>query len=172
MSWFAKGLGAARLKQVSEAHNAADELARLRDKLTSQHEDYWAGQVEIQRVEISAWAELADGKTESALKLMNDAVRLEDATDKSAVTPGPLAPARELLGEMYLQLGKPKLALEQFEPTLKKEPNRFRAVYGAAHSAKLAGDTATSRKYFTQLLKTCELADSPGRKELQEAKAE
>ncbi|MBV9061844.1 MAG: hypothetical protein JOY77_02820 [Alphaproteobacteria bacterium] len=172
MSWFAKGMGGARLRQVADAHKAAAKLARLRDKLKSQQEDYWAGQVEIQRVEISAWAELADGKQDAAVKLMSDAVRLEDATDKSAVTPGPLAPARELLGEMLLQLGKPKLAQEQFVLTLQKEPNRFRALYGAAHSAKLAGDSTASHKYFAQLLKTCDHADSPGRKELQEAKAE
>lgn len=173
MSWFARGMGAARLNQASEALKAATELARLRDKLISQREDYWAGQVEIQRVEISAWAELADGKQDFAVKLMNDAVRLEDATDKSAVTPGPLAPARELLGEMLLALGKPKLALEQFELTLRKEPNRFRALYGAAHSAKLAGDVSASRKYFSQLLKTCERVDKlSSRPEIAEAIAE
>ena len=62
---------------------------------------------------------------------MMAAADLEDRTEKAAVTPGPLAPARELLGEMLLQMGKPTEALEAFEATLKKEPNRFRALSGA-----------------------------------------
>jgi len=84
-------------------------------KLKDAHEDYWANQVDIQRLEVGAWIYLAMDKQDAALQTIQDAVRLEDNTDKSAVTPGPLAPARELLGEMLLQLGKPKLALEQFD---------------------------------------------------------
>ena len=75
---------------------------------------------------------------------------MEDRTEKSAVTPGPLAPARELLGEMLLQLKQPAEALKEFEATLKKEPNRFRALYGAAHAAALAGDRAEGARATTR----------------------
>jgi hypothetical protein len=50
--------------------------------------------------------------------------------------------------------------------TLKKEPNRFRAVYGAARAASLTGDRAAARRYYNQLLKSCERGDKPGRAEL------
>ena len=40
---------------------------------------------------------------------------MEDATEKSAVSPGPLAPARELLGEMLLEMKRPKEALTELE---------------------------------------------------------
>src|SRR5262249_57166903 len=98
------------------------------------------------------------------------AAELEDGTDKSAVTPGPLAPARELLGEMLLEMNEPAEALEQFEATLKKEPGRFRALYGAARAAKLSGSREVSRRYFRELLKVCGHADKPGRAEILEAK--
>jgi len=94
----------------------------------------------------------------------------EDATEKSAVTPGPLAPARELLGEMLLQMNEPAQALKEFEATLKKEPNRFRALAGAAKAAAASGDRATARKYSDQLVKICVKGDTPGRPELQEAR--
>jgi Tfp pilus assembly protein PilF len=68
---------------------------------------------------------------------------------KSAVTPGPLAPARELLGEMMLEMNEPAQALEQFEATLEKEPGRFRALSGAAHAAQLSGNRDASQKYFS-----------------------
>jgi len=95
---------------------------------------------------------------------------MEDGTEKSAVTPGPLAPARELLGEMLLLLKQPAAAQTEFEATLKKEPNRFRALYGVARSASLAGDRTAARRYYDQLLKICERADKPGRAELVDAR--
>jgi tetratricopeptide (TPR) repeat protein len=112
---------------------------------------------------------LVEGQKDRALATMQSAADMEDRTDKSAITPGPLAPARELLGEMLLELKRPAQALEQFEATLKKEPNRFRALYGAARAARLSGNREDSRKYFDELLKTCEHADKPGRPELIEA---
>jgi tetratricopeptide (TPR) repeat protein len=96
---------------------------------------------------------------------------MEDKTEKSAVTPGPLAPARELLGERLLELKKPAEALTEFEAPLKREPNRFRSVYGAATAASLAGDRAKTRSYFSQLVKICERADAPARWELAEARS-
>ena len=111
-------------------------------------ENYWAQQVEIQELEVRAWAALAEGKKEEALRQMKSAAELEDGTEKSAVTPGPLAPARELLGEMLLEMNEPAQALEQFEATLKKEPGRFRALYGAAHAAQLSGNRDASQSIF------------------------
>ena len=98
---------------------------------------------------------------------MAAAAALEDTTEKSAVTPGPLAPARELLGEMLLEANQPAKALVEFEANLKKEPNRFKSVYGAARAAELAGDKRKARTYYAQLVKICERGDRPGRPELE-----
>ena len=95
---------------------------------------------------------------------------MEDATEKNAMTPGPLAPARELLGEMLLGRRASRPALQEFEATMKKEPDRFRALAGAARAAAQAGDRATATKHYGRLLKVCERADSPGRPELVEAR--
>ena len=100
--------------------------------------------MEIQRRVAAAWVTLAEGRQAEALALMREAADMEDATDKAAVTPGPIKPARELLGEMLLQLNRPAEALVAFEATMKKEPNRFRALYGAARAAD-GGRTARRR---------------------------
>jgi tetratricopeptide (TPR) repeat protein len=100
---------------------------------------------------------------------MRAAAAQEDQTEKSVVTPGPLAPARELLAELLLELKRPKEALKEFEATLTKEPNRFRSLYGAAEAAKLAGDRHTAQTYFQKLLKVAARGDTPGRRELAEA---
>jgi len=169
MTYFARGLAAAHLGDIESAQGSHDALASIRERLVKSKEGYWADQVEVQRRSVSAWTELAKGRTDEALREMNSAVALEDGTEKSAVTPGPLATSRELLGEMLLQLNRPGQALEQFEASLKRDPNRFRALYGAAHAAQLKGDRDASRKYFRELLKVCEHADKPGRKEFAEA---
>lgn len=171
MTHFARALGAARLKDVATAKASVDALERLRDKLTQMNDTYWAEQVEIERRGAAAWTALAEGRNADALSLMRSAAETEDGTEKNAVTPGPLAPARELLGEMLLQTHEPALALKEFQATLKKEPNRFRAVYGAAHAAQQAGDRAAAKTYYEQLLTICVKADQPGRAELAEARA-
>jgi hypothetical protein len=169
MTWFARGLGAARLGQAATANESATELQQIRKRLLKADENYWARQVEIQELAVRAWSALAADKKEEALRQMKSAAELEDGTEKSAVTPGPLAPARELLGEMLLEMNEPAQALEQFEATLKKEPGRLRALYGAAHAAQLSGNRDGSQRYFRELLKVCRRADKPGRSEVLEA---
>jgi hypothetical protein len=172
ITYFARGLGAAHMKDRAAARSAIDSLQQMRDKLKKMKESYWANQVEIQRQEVSAWLAFSEGNLQGALAGMRAAAELEDATEKNAVTPGPLAPARELLGELLLESKQPAEALKEFEATLTKEPNRFRSLYGAAEAAKQAGDHQTAQTYFRKLLKVAERADQPGRQELAEARSE
>lgn len=170
ITWFARGLGAARLGQVVAAREAATALHAIRVQLLKANESYWARQVEIQELGVTAWVAFAAGDTRAALQQMEAAAAVEDGTEKSVVTPGPLAPARELFAEMLLQVNDPGHALEQFEATLKKEPRRFRSLYGAAHAAQLLGNRNASQRYFRELLKVCADTDKPGRIELKEAR--
>ena len=125
--------------------------------------------MDIQRRIASAWIALAEGRQTEALAMLREAADMEDLTDKSAISPGPIKPARELLGEMLLELKRPAEALKEFEATMAKEPNRFRGVYGAARAAEGAGDRQKARTYSAKLIEICQRADKPGRPELQEA---
>jgi tetratricopeptide (TPR) repeat protein len=109
------------------------------------------------------------GNKAEGLAQLSAAADAEDLTDKSAISPGPLAPARELLGYMLLDAGKAKEALAAFEATMKKEPNRFRGIYGAARAAETVGDRAKATAYFKTLLEVAKEADTQ-RPELQHAK--
>ena len=151
MTYFARALGAAHTGDLATARSAIDELTQIRDRLAAAHEAYWTEQVEIGRRGASAWLAFAEGRKTDALAEMRAAAEREDATEKAAVTPGPIAPARELLGEMLLALGQPAQALQEFEATLVREPNRFHALSGAAEAARQAGDPALARKYQDQL---------------------
>jgi tetratricopeptide (TPR) repeat protein len=166
MIWFAKALGAARTGDLKSARAAIDMLQQLQNRLAQAGESYWVEQVDIQRLGAAAWVALADGRTDEALATMRQAADREDRTEKSAVTPGPLAPAREQLGEMLLAVKQPALALAAFETTLKKEPNRYRALAGAADAARQTGDNAAMRKYYQALLTVAAKAEAPRRPEL------
>jgi hypothetical protein len=170
LTYFARALGAARTGDVATARAAIDALQRIEQQLTAAKERYWAEQAQIQRRAATAWLAFAEHRDSDAVAAMREAATLEDGTEKAAVTPGPLAPAREQLGEMLLLMKQPAAARQEFEATLTREPNRFRAVYGAAHAASLAGDRAAARRYYAQLLKICARADTPDRPELAEAR--
>jgi hypothetical protein len=171
ITWFARGLGAARLRDVASARAAIDALQQLEAKLTAAREAYWAEQVAIQRLGVSAWTALAEGRTDEALATMQGAAEREDRTEKNAVTPGPIAPAREQLGYMLLAIDRPADALAAFETTLKKEPNRFLALAGAADAARKKGDAAASRTYAQQLVTVAARGDAEARPQLIAARA-
>ena len=136
MTYFARALGAVHVKDLNNARASVDSLAAIRDRL-KEKEQYWSEQVAIQHLAAKAWLELEEGSADSALAHMRQAATREDATEKSAVTPGPLAPARELLGDMLMKMKRPKEALAEYQETLIKEPNRRRALSGTARARKL-----------------------------------
>ena len=152
LTYFARALGAAHIGKLDEAKTSIAELAALREKLRQAKDDYWSEQVDIQWQMASAWLLHAEGKHDQALAMSRDAAGAEDKTEKSIVTPGQLAPARELYGAMLLERGMAAEALAQFEAVLQKEPNRFNAFAGAAASAERAGDTKKARDYSERLL--------------------
>jgi tetratricopeptide (TPR) repeat protein len=159
----------ARGGDVSGAEKEVQKLASLRDSLVQAKNKYWADQVEVQLRAATALVARAQGKNQEALNLLRSAVDLEGSMDKHPVTPAPVVPTRELLGELFLELNQPKEALQEFEGTLVAEPNRFRSLFGAAQAAELSGDTGKARALYAKLVSLCDRADTQ-RPELQQAK--
>jgi hypothetical protein len=167
---FARALGASNTGDTEAARKSLQQLGSLRDTLTQANEKYWAEQVEIQQEIAGAWVALAEGKQGEALRQMHAAADHEDATDKHPVTPGVILPARELLGEMLLELKQPAQAVVEFEATLRTAPNRFNALAGAARAAKLAGDREKAKTYYAKLMSVCDHGDGE-RPELGDARS-
>lgn len=75
-------------------------------------------------------------------------------------------PAREMLGDLLMELKKPGDALKAYKTVLVEAPNRFDALLGAAQASLAAGDTHSARDYYSQLLKIVDpAADRPELKE-------
>jgi tetratricopeptide (TPR) repeat protein len=168
-TYYARALGCAHTGDIEEARLAIQKLEADRNTLVELQETYWAGQVEIQRREAAGMLASAQGKKDEALELLRSAAEMEDASEKHPVTPGPVVPARELLGEFLLATDKPADALVAFESTLQRSPNRFNALYGAARAAQNAGQREKARQYYSALVEVSDPV-SP-RPELRTAKS-
>src|SRR5258708_20962411 len=161
ITYFARALGAARSGNPSGARAEVDKLASIQKELAQVKEEYdWSTQVEVQRQAALAWIAHAEGNKEAAVRWMRSAADLEDKTDKHPVTPGAVLPARELLGELFMELNQPALALPEFEAVLRNSPRRFNATYGAARAAELCGDRKKANERYSELLQLCPQADA------------
>ncbi len=155
---FARAIGAARAGKPADAAPDIARLAALKAREIEMKDAYWTEIVDIQRRGAEAWVMFAEGKKDEAIAAMMSTADAEDKTDKSAVTPGPLAPARELLGFMLMEAGRTQEALAAFEAVTKKEPNRFLALYGAGQAAEKLKQTAKAKGYYQQIVEICKEA--------------
>jgi tetratricopeptide (TPR) repeat protein len=166
---FARALGAARSGYPDAAKKDLERITALRDELVTAKNVYWANEVEVMRLSSAAWIALAENRNDEALSLMRQAADSEDGREKNSLTPARLLPARELLGDMLLQLHRPAEALVAYEASQLREPNRFRGLNGAATAAAQSGNVVKARLYFRQLVELAGSGDP--RPELATAKA-
>jgi tetratricopeptide (TPR) repeat protein len=153
---FARAVGAARGGDAARARADVERLKQLRQTLLDEKNPYWANQVDVQRRAAEGWIARAEGRNGEAETLLASAADLEDSMDKSPVTPGSILPAREMLGDLLLELDRPEKALEAYERSLKDSPNRLNGLSGAARAAQLAGNREKARSYYVQVAKLLE----------------
>ena len=166
---FARALGAARSGNAQAAEQEAEQLAAIHKALLAAKNNYWATEVEVQRLATAGWIAFARANADDAVKFMRAAADLEDKSEKHIVTPGRLLPARELLGDMLLELKQPAAALKEYEASQEREPNRFRGYAGAAKAAEQSGQRTKAAEYYRKLIALAKNADS-ARPEIAHAK--
>ena len=160
IAWFGRAVGAARNGELAKAKDAVDHLRVLKDKLGKASDEYWAGQVAIQELASEAWIALVEGRRGEAIAAMRQAADLEDRSGKHVAMENRLSPIRELLGELLMQAQEPAQALQEFETSLRNNPNRYRSFSGAATAADRVGDRARARSYYEKLVTLAGNADT------------
>ncbi len=162
-TYHARILGEAHTGHAEAARGDLEKAQRLRAKAAATRK-YQAPDIEEQ--EEQAWVEYAEGKPDAALKTLRAAAEREDAEGPDNLG----MPAREMLGDLLLELHRPAEALAEYETALKETPKRFDGLYGAARAAELAGKSEQAKAYYAQLVSLCDHAPTD-RSELQEARA-
>jgi len=164
MIYFARAIGAARTGKIDAARKDAQEIEKIRASLTADGKQEAGEGVEWMGKEAGAWLALAEGKGDEGLKAMRAVADDEDAEgDQAAV------PAREMLGDMLIQMDRPQEALAEYEASLKANPNRFNGLAGAAQAAEELGRQQQADGFYGQLLKACAGSNSD-RPELKRAR--
>ncbi|MDB6168948.1 MAG: hypothetical protein JWM88_1812 [Verrucomicrobia bacterium] len=166
---YAHAIGRARGGDLAGARQAIERMHRLHDATTDVRFAYFKRHLELQLQAATAWVAFGEGRKDEALDLLRRTAQAEDDLGKHPVSPGALIPAREQLGDLLLQLGRPQEALAAFEAALKIYPARFRGLYGAAQAAERAGEHPAARRYYAKLAEQTAHADG-GRPELAHAK--
>ncbi len=132
---WARGLGLARKGHVEEADKESETLRQIENRLRASGSGYWATQVNIMQREVTAWSAQAANKPDQAVAILRGAADDEDGIEKLPVTPGPIIPAREQLGELFIERGDLDSASKAFETALVNAPGRRGAMRGAAQAA-------------------------------------
>jgi tetratricopeptide (TPR) repeat protein len=167
---FARILGMVRTGKLNEARQELMILDSIHLRLSQQKESYKANLVQIQSKASLAWIRLKEGKKDEAITLLKEAVAMEEGTAKHPVTPGEIIPARELLGDLYFEMKDYSSALKEYEADLKRHPNKFNGLYGAAVASEKSGDKVKAEKYFQEVMKLSE-GSSSDRPQLRNSKS-
>lgn len=134
ITYYARGLGAARNGDLKLAQQNVAVLDDLYNKTKIISPTYWAPLVDVQRRVVKAWISFMKGQKEQALIQLRQAADIEDSIDKNPVTPGAVLPARELLADMLLLNGDYSGALTAYKSTLIISPNRLNSISGVTET--------------------------------------
>lgn len=137
--WWARALGKLRAPAPTSADVDISALQNCREALRAAGDNYWATLIDALLKSAQGWRLVSAGEAEDAITSMTAAADEEDSLEKLPLTPGPIVPAREQLGELYLAAGKPRYALTAFNTALALAPGRLGALRGQAEATRKLG---------------------------------
>jgi tetratricopeptide (TPR) repeat protein len=167
VAYWARAIGAGHLHDVAAARDAVTQYDAMVEATRKSDHPYRAKFMETNQDEAHAWLSFTEGKNDEALRLLRPIADKQDAFGKGEVE----LPAREMLADMLLEMGRPQEALTEYEKSLKTDPNRFNGLFGAGRAAELAHQPDKAAGYYAQLLKNGETQPSSPRPELVHARA-
>jgi tetratricopeptide (TPR) repeat protein len=146
------GISAANRGNLQQAQEAEQTLAQIRDDIAKTSPRGKKTFAELMRLDVAGWIAEKTGRADEAIETLRSAAELEDAL--GGLQSGVLTmftSAHQMYAQVLLLHQRPKSALVEFEEVLKRCPNRFNTVYGAASAADALGDNATAARYYRQL---------------------
>jgi tetratricopeptide (TPR) repeat protein len=167
ITYWARAVGAGHLRDAAAAQDAVNQFDAMLEATRKGKHPYRADRMSTNHDEAHAWLAFAQGRNDDALKLLRTVADKQDAEGKGEVE----LPAREMLADMLLEMGRPKEALAKYEKSMKTDPNRFNGLAGAGRAAELAHQPEKARTYYARLLKNCDNGTHSDREELVHARS-
>ena len=115
---------------------------------------------QVMAQQLEALLIFSEGRREEALVLARQAAVVEAGLPFEFGPPVPAKPVNEQVGEMLMDLRRPKEAMEAFELSLKRYPKRALSLLGLARAATAAKDAATARRAYDELREIWKKADA------------
>lgn len=160
--YWARVIGAGHLHDPVSARDAVAQYGAMMQAVRNGPHPAQVRSMETNHDEAHAWLAFAEGKNEEALNLLRPIADKQDVFGKGEVE----LPAREMLADMLLEMGRAQEALVEYEKSAKTDPNRFNGIYGAARAAELTNHLEEAAGYYVQLLKNCPETEHGQRPEL------
>jgi hypothetical protein len=169
-TYWTRAIGAARSGDLQGAHADIQKLIEIAASLKvaearqNGRNDSTPPEMAVDPREAEAWVAYAEKEPDKAVDLLRSAGAREEAHDDEPFA----TPAREMLADLLMDLKRPSEALAAYKGVLKEFPDRFNALYGAAHAADSLGDRHAAVDFYNKLISICPAnADRP---ELQTAR--
>jgi len=154
---FAIGMSAARTGNIGAAQLARQALA---ERAGAEQEGDMRPVIAIMEMEVAALIELSAGRRDRAVEMLRTAMDAEQRLPAPLGPPKPVKPAAELLGDVFLEIGRPRDAIAPFQAALRRNANRALSLLGLARAAHASGDLKTSLAQYRALLTTYSQADA------------
>lgn len=167
ITYWARAVGAGHVRNAVAAQDAVNQFDAMLAATRKGKHPYRADRMSTNHDEAHAWLAFAQGRNDEALKLLRAVADKQDAEGKGEVE----LPAREMLADMLLEMGRPEEALAEYEKSTKTDPNRFDGLAGAGQAAELAHQLEKAKAYYAQLLKNCDNGAHSDRPELTHARS-
>jgi tetratricopeptide (TPR) repeat protein len=151
ITYWARAVAAGHLRDVAIAQDAVDQYDAMVEATKKGKHAFRVKHMSTEQHEAHAWLAFAEGKNDDAIILLRGVADKQDVEGKGEVA----LPAREMLADMLLEMGRPEDALVEYEKSMRVDPNRFNGLYGAARAAELANRREKATAYFAQLLANC-----------------
>jgi tetratricopeptide (TPR) repeat protein len=167
ITYWAHAVAAGHLRNAAAAREAVLQFDAMVEATKRGPHAFRAQHMSVKHDEAAAWLAFTEHKNDEALKLLQAVAEKQDIEGKGEVE----LPAREMLADMLLEMGRLEEALAEYEKSMKTDPNRFNGLSGAARAAELAHQPEKARNYYAQLLKNCDNGAPSDRPELARARS-
>ncbi len=143
--YWAQGIAAGYLHDAALSAGALAKYDDVMAIIKSSGNGYMLNEMGIYRKELLGWQKFIAGDADGAVAAMRAAADQQDKLGQGEVD----LPAREMLGDLLMQLHKPQDALAEYKTALTLSPNRLNGLLSAGEAAEAAGKPDEAKAFYT-----------------------